>query len=201
MKKLAANVRKEHKLTTSRVLPSDLKIILKAEGVSEIVLFPGFKNLRGMYYFEGKLPIVAVKKDLPRDPYAFTLGHELKHHLVDQHLLSKDFDSMVCTTKNQEEMIEIGAEVFSAELLYPEELFLHDIFAQGVGSSGCKPEDLVYLKKATDTTLSYSGLAKRATLLRLVTPGSLDNIPWKKLEEEIFGEPIYKQWANRKKAR
>ncbi|XDD52212.1 ImmA/IrrE family metallo-endopeptidase [Leptospira sp. WS92.C1] len=194
LKKLAIKVRKDHNLASSRILPSDLKQVLKAEGVSEIVLFHDFKNLRGAYLLEDGLPIVVVKKNLPRDPYAFTLGHELKHHLVDQ-----EYGSLVCTNKNISEAIEIGAEVFSAEFLYPEEMFIKDLLSQGIGHDGCSPENIVNLKKETDTTLSYAGLAKRAVFLKLAKPGTFDNVSWKKLEEELFGVPVYKTWTNRRK--
>jgi hypothetical protein len=57
---------------------------------------------------------------------------------------------------------------------------------------------IVHLKHDTRTTLSYTGLAKRATFLGLAPAGSLDNVRWKKLEEEIFGEPFYKQLLRRR---
>lgn len=187
LKKLARDVRDEYSLTSARVMPSEIKMILKSKGVKEIVLFHDFKNLRGAYMIEDGLPIVVVKKWLPPDPYAFTLGHELKHHLVDQ-----KFGSLVCTNKNISEEIEIGAEIFSAELLYPEQLFLYDI-QKRIGSRECTPEDIVHLKRETGTTLSYAGLTKRVLFLKLGKEKNFEKIPWKALEERIFGIPFYKR--------
>jgi hypothetical protein len=52
---------------------------------------------------------------------------------------------------------------------------------------------LVRLKRETQTTLSYTGLAKRAEFLNFAPAGSLARVAWKKLEEQLYGEPFYKQ--------
>ncbi len=54
-------------------------------------------------------------------------------------------------------------------------------------------EDLVHLKRETRTTLSYTGLAKRAEFLGFSLQGVLANVRWKKLEEDIYGPPLYKR--------
>ena len=129
-----------------------------------------------------------LAKGLPDDPMVFTMAHELKHHLVDSAL-----PIACCSERNINEHIEIGAEVFTSELIFPEQDFLNAIAAMGVRPGSCTAETIVRLKHDSQTTLSYTGLAKRASFHRLSPAGSFDGIKWKKLEEKIFGEPLYKK--------
>jgi hypothetical protein len=100
--------------------------------------------------------------------------------------------------RNVNEHIEIGAEVFAAEFIFPEQDFLDALAAVGVTFGACSPEAIVRLKRSTRTTLSYAGLAKRAVFFGLARVGSLDGIQWKRLEETIFGEPLYKKLLRRR---
>jgi Zn-dependent peptidase ImmA (M78 family) len=145
------------------------------------------RGLRGAYFNDELGPTVMLAKDLPSDPLIFTMAHELKHHLVDRHL-SISF----CDRTNESEQIEIGAEIFAAELIYPEDDFVKDYKQLNV--KGCTPEILVRLKQSNQTTLSYAGLAKRAEFLGFAPAGSLQKYRgWKKLEEQLFGVPLYKR--------
>jgi Zn-dependent peptidase ImmA (M78 family) len=125
----------------------------------------------------------------------FTMGHELKHHLAD-----RAAGLTYCDASNENEPIEIGAEVFAAELIFPEQDFIDRLDRMGVVKGGCKAEALVRLKRETRTTLSYAGLAKRAEFFSYAKPGSLAKVPWKKLEEQLFGEPLYKQLLRKRNA-
>lgn len=187
LKQLARDVRTKHKLNVNRVLPLDLKRILKKEGVEYIDLRENFPSkIRGMYFNDETDISIVVRKGLPRDPYAFTLAHELKHHLVDS-----GEKEIYCTDNNLSEAIEIGAEIFAAEFLFPENEFIRLLSEKGIKIGSCKPEDIVKLKFETDTTLSHTGLAKRAEFLKYALPGSLSNVKWKKLKEDIYGKPDY----------
>lgn len=138
-----------------------------------------------------------LAKSLPDDPLIFTMGHELKHFLTDRKL-----PSTYCHTKNVSEPIEIGAEVFAAELIFPECDFISYMERCGVQKGDCTPEVLVRLKHETRTTLSYQGLVKRASFLQFAEPGVLDRVQFAKLEEEMFGTPIYKEdWFKMRRAR
>jgi hypothetical protein len=55
------------------------------------------------------------------------------------------------------------------------------------------------LKRETQTTLSYAGLAKRAEFLGFAPQKSLGKIAWKTLGETIYGVPFYKQRIARNK--
>lgn len=193
MKELARATREGYGLTTPRVQKSHLRKIYKAEGI-RIDLWPHrLRDVRGAYFNDELGPSVMLDKKLPEDPMVFTMAHELKHHLVDRNL-----PVAYCSNRNMSEHIEIGAEIFAAELIYPEGDFVAAMAAKGIGPGRCTPEDLVHLKRETRTTLSYTGLAKRATFLGFAASGSLDGTKWKKLEEEIYGVPVYKRIPRRR---
>jgi len=195
MRVLALETRAKYALTTARVLKSDMRRIYKDQGI-HIDLWPyRLKKLRGAYFNDETGPSVMLAKGLPDDPMIFTMGHELKHHLVDR-------DSIValCDPSNQKAEIEIGAEIFAAELIYPESMFHEDLSRLGASSGSCRPEQIVALKRETQTTLSYQGLAKRAEFLGYSEPGSLKKVAWKKLEESLYGVPLYKRLIDQKLA-
>jgi Zn-dependent peptidase ImmA (M78 family) len=186
MKGLARDVRAQYGFSTPRVLLSDMRRIYKDQGI-RIDLWPyRFKQLRGAYFDDEYGPCVMLDSTLPEEPRIFTMGHELKHHLDDR---GKGFS--FCSTENEQEPIEIGAEVFSAELIFPEQDFRDHLDQMGVGQGECTEETIVRIKRETRTTLSHTGLAKRATYLGFAS-GSFEKVAWKKLEEKIYGPPIYK---------
>lgn len=185
MKALAREVRARNQLAGPRVSRSDLRRVYKACGIT-LDLRSGFKNLRGAYFNDECGPTVVIDKGLPEDPRVFTMGHELKHHLAD-----RERPGFRCDMANVgTDPIEIGAEVFAAELLFPEADFSALLAQMGVTSGSCMPEHLVRLKHETRTTLSYQGLAKRAEFMGLANPGTFDRIQFKKLEEQMFGKPF-----------
>lgn len=196
LKKLARETRAEYGLTSPRVLRSDLRRIYRDQGIRIDLWDQKFTKLRGAYFNDDLGPTVMLCKGLPEDPMVFTMGHELKHHLSDSEL-----SLSYCDSSNQSEPIEIGAEVFAAELIYPEEEFADDLQAMGVSMGRSTPESIVRLKHHTRTTLSYAGLVKRAEFLGFASDGALQGVKWKKLEESIFGPPLYKQILARRGAR
>lgn len=194
MKELARSMRAKYNLTTSRVQKSHLRAIYRDQGI-HIDLWPHrLREVRGAYFNDEFGPNVMLIKGLPEDPMVFTMAHELKHHLVDREL-----PLACCSDRNANQHIEIGAEIFAAEFIFPEQDFLDALAAKGITTAMCSAEAIVHLKHDTRTTLSYAGLAKRAIFLGLAPPGSLENVHWKKLEESIYGEPFYKQLLRRRK--
>jgi Zn-dependent peptidase ImmA (M78 family) len=196
LKQLARETRVEYGLASPRVLRSDLRRIYRDQGIRIDLWDHKFKKLRGAYFNDELGPMVMLYKNLPEDPMVFTMAHELKHHLTDSNLALS-----YCDSSNQAEQIEIGAEVFAAELIYPEGQFAADLQAMGTGIGSCTPESIVRLKRETRTTLSYAGLVKRAEFLGLASSGALQGIKWKKLEESIYGPPVYKRILARRAAR
>jgi Zn-dependent peptidase ImmA (M78 family) len=194
MKSLARETRRKYGLMSPRVLRSDLRRIYRAERI-EIDLWPHkLRRLRGAYFNDEYGATVMLAKGLPEDPMVFTMGHELKHHLVDA-----GSSLSYCDPSNESSMVEIGAEVFAAELIYPEDDFRRDAQAIGIGIAKCAPEDLVRLKHETRTTLSYTGLAKRAVFLGFGNAEQFVGVRWKKLEEETYGVPLYKLIRSRRR--
>lgn len=195
MKALARQTRTKYGLSSARVLKSDLRRIYKDNGI-RIDLWPRkFKQLRGAYFDDDIGPTVVIVGGLPVDPTVFTMAHELKHHLADRGL-----GLTYCASGNESEPIEIGAEVFAAELIFPEADFASQLTSMGIGAGMCGPEALVQLKHETGTTLSYAGLAKRAEFLGFAARGSLSHVKWRAVEESIYGKPIYKLLAARRRA-
>jgi Zn-dependent peptidase ImmA (M78 family) len=188
MKLLAREVRSEFGLLTPQVRKSDLRRIYTKHSI-KIDLWPhGFKKVRGAYFNDEDGVTVMLDRSLPEDPMIFTMAHELKHHLVDREL-----SLSYCGANNETEPIEIGAEVFAAELIFPEQDFITYLSSIGVVPGACKSENLVRLKHETKTTLSYQGLVKRAEFLGFAAKGAFRGVRFQKLEEQIYGLPIYKR--------
>lgn len=200
MKELAREVRAEFGLDTPRVLRSHIRNIYREYDI-KIDLWPAyegqsckFRNLRGAYFNDVLGATVIINRQLPQDPRIFTMAHELKHHLVDSNRAVS-----YCGQDNVGAPIEIAAEIFAAELIYPENDFADRLIQMGVGYGKCNPEDLVRLKCETKTTLSYAGLEKRAIFMGFAVKGAFNGIQWKKLEEKIYGKPFYKRLGRKRR--
>lgn len=193
LKELAHEVRADYGLETPRVLISDLRRIFHDKDV-KVELAPGrtypgsFKSVRGAYFCDDLGFTVLINKKLPTEPRIFTMAHELKHHLVDQGL-----GVLYCDASNEKEEIEIGAEIFAAELIFPDDDVAEALSGLGVKQGMCKAEDLVRLKRESATTMSYAALVKKATWLDFAEPGAFRGVKFKKLEETMFGPPLYRQ--------
>jgi hypothetical protein len=186
----AQQVRSEHDITGPCLKLRQMRTLYKAHGIQLVYSKVKLKILRGAYINDEDGPMVMVDKWLPDDPKLFTLGHELKHHLL---------DNGACSTVDLgSDTREIAAEVFAAELLLPEALFIEELANRGITRGGQPSlEDvklgILNLKHDTGTTLSYKGLAKRAERLGYADQGTLINLHWKKLEIAQFGVPFYQQ--------
>jgi len=149
------------------------------------------KTIRGAYrHIEGE-PTVMIDRNKPPEQRVFTMAHELKHHLVDFDRV-KD-GSSACAITPENDYIEKGAEIFAAELIFPENDFRNHMTINGIGVGQCTPEIIVRLKYDTGATLSHASLAKRAEFLGYSQPGSLLGVRWVALRESIYGEPEYKR--------
>ncbi len=180
MRGLALEVRSRNGIEGSDLSMRDMWRIYCEEGIEKLDFRRGFRDLRGAYFNDDCGVTVMLAGGLPDEPTIFTMAHELKHHLVD----SKS-GSILCRTNEQTRRVEVGAEVFAAELIYPEKDFVYDLFRllrgmpQTVG-----PEVLVELKRKTNTTLSYAALAKRTVLLRLADQKTFHAVRWGALQND-----------------
>lgn len=189
LKKLAREQRTVFQLQTSKIGRREFRAIYKHFGI-KLHLWPkpnlsgeSLKHLRGAYLnVDGELHVM-VDRSLPDDPFLFTLAHEIKHHLCDA-----QFAKSFCHDENQNDTIEVGAEIFAAELLYPERDFSRDMDERGIQKGECTQHDLVTLKHETGTSLSYTGLRKRAVNFGYALP-AMPTGGWKRIEVSIYGLP------------
>ena len=152
----------------------DMWRIYRVEGIERLDFWRGFKDVRGAYFNDDCGVTVMLAGGLPDEPTIFTMAHELKHHLVDSQT-----GPVACLAAEQTKRIEVGAEVFASELIYPEKDFVYDLFQLlRRMPRNASPQLLVELKRTTRTTLSYAALAKRAVLLRLADENDFRGVPW-----------------------
>jgi len=185
LKQLARQVRAEFGLQSPRVVESDLRRIYEKNGIVIDDWPYRLRNLRGAFICDHLGTTVMLASGLPQDPKVFTMAHELKHFYRDRHL-----GVSYCDQSNLGKTLEIGAEIFAAELLFPDKDFMAQMRLFRVGVDECLPKTLVRLKQKTRTTLSYAGLAIKAERLGYAPPRSLTTIKtWRKFEE-IYGESV-----------
>jgi len=185
LKALARQVRAENGLTSPRVLPGDL---MRIYAKYEIVLdqWPyRFRNLRGAFINDDLGMTIMIAKGLPQDPMVFTMAHELKHFFRD-----RDLGISYCDQSNLNKALEIGAEIFAAEMLFPDRDFIAQMKMMGVRTNQCLPKTLISLKRKTGTTLSYAGLAIKAERLGFAPAHSVTTIKtWRRLEA-LYSPPV-----------
>lgn len=193
LKLLARQVRAENGLSSPRVLPSDLKRIYAKHGI-EVDEWPyRFRNLRGAFINDHLGTTVMLAKGLPQDPMVFTMAHELKHFFRD-----RDLGISYCDQSNLNKSLEIGAEIFAAELIFPDRDFVSHMTRMGIRGNLCLPKNLIQLKRQTGTTLSYAGLAIKAERLGFAPSYSLTTIKtWRKLEA-LHSPPVAKRSGRRR---
>jgi Zn-dependent peptidase ImmA (M78 family) len=185
LKLLAREVRAENGISSPRVLARDMMRIYARNGITVDEWPYRFKHLRGAFINDHLGPTVMVAKGLPQDPMVFTMAHELKHFFRD-----RDLGISYCDQSNLNKSIEIGAEIFAAELLFPDRDFVALLRNMGVRSNQCLPKTLIQLKRQTGTTLSYAGLAIKAEWLGFAPAHSLTTIKtWRRLEA-LYAEPL-----------
>ena len=188
LKALARQVRAENGLTSPRVLPSDLMRIYNKHGIVLDQWPYRFKHLRGAFIHADLGTTIMVAKGLPQDPMVFTMAHELKHFFRD-----RDLGISYCDVSNLNKSLEIGAEIFAAELLFPDRDFTAEMRMMGVRTNQCLPKTLIRLKRKTGTTLSYAGLAIKAERLGYAPAHSVTTIKtWRRLEA-LYSPPVQKR--------
>jgi Zn-dependent peptidase ImmA (M78 family) len=197
---LALAKRTEHEVETASLNILVMQKIYKKEGITLDRRKLRSNRIRAAYYCEDGECSVLLKANLPLEPKLFALAHELKHHYLDQDQMQEG--RIQCGNYNAQEVIEIGGEVFAAEFIYPE-LEMKQLIAQmDITSLSCTKEKVVEFKRACPAHISYTFIIKRFERFGLFPRGAYEKIQFKKLEEELFGLPIYKQeWFKRNRAR
>jgi len=147
------------------------------------------RNLRAAYYNDKDGCDVLLNSKLPREARIFSLCHELKHHFCDRNLLSSTIPCLMAY--GQEPEIEIAAEVFASEFIWPESNFKISAEAFGFKPSACSAEAIVYFKRATKMPVSYAFIRKSLERLGFIPKGKFADMKFKNLEYSIFGTPFY----------
>ncbi len=200
MKDLAKAKREEFGIVTAEINIPLIQKIYKSEGVKIDRRKSLSRKIRAAYFCDGSDCSVLLNSSLPREPKLFSLVHELKHHFVDRDLIENG--EVQCGDYNENEIIEKGAEVFAAEFIFPESEMRELISSMGISRKNCEAKSIVDIKRKKVAPVSYMFIKKRFEFLGLIQPGVFDDVKFEKLEEDIYGKPIYKQpWfqAKRKK--
>jgi Zn-dependent peptidase ImmA (M78 family) len=199
LKLLARQLRDQHAITTKGLNLTAVTKIYKAQGIT-IDRWDVSPRIRAVYMCDENDPSVLINKRLPKEPRLFAMVHELKHHFRDRAILERG--QIPCGDYNANRNIEVGAEVFAAEFIFPEAEFM-DV-AKQLSLFSKKPitaEDVVRLKRTADAPVSYRFLQKRLEFFDLVPPGRFAKVKFTVLEEQMFGTPIYKQeWFRQRRA-
>ena len=188
LKSLAREKRALHGVITTSFGLSDVRQIYRAERI-KLDYWPLPRKIKALYMCADGDCSVAVQRSLPNEPKLFALVHELKHHYCDREMLGTGV--IHCGDYNANELIEIGAEVFAAEFIYPVAEFTQDLSATGIAS--WTAEDVVRFKRGCKAKVSYTFLCKRLERLGRIAPGQLAGVQFQKLEEKMFGIPIYRR--------
>jgi Zn-dependent peptidase ImmA (M78 family) len=190
LKAMARASRLHHCVKTKSFGLTEARKIYKIEGI-RIDYWPLPYKIKALYMCADGDYSVAIQRSLPDEPKLFALIHELKHHYCDRAALGEGV--IHCGDYNVDQHIEIGAEVFAAEFIYPEQEFVDDIAPLRL--MAWQAEDIVRLKRSCGVKVSYRYLCKRLERLALIDRGRFDQVQFKKLEDSMFGIPFYRRRA------
>jgi Zn-dependent peptidase ImmA (M78 family) len=200
VRRLAHEKRGLHKVETAALDIPFIQRIYKAEGITIDRRPLKGNRLRAAYFCDDGDCSVLLKASLPREPKIFSLIHELKHHYLDREIIQNG--EIKCGDYNANELIEKSAEVFAAEFIYPEAEMRALIADLSIGPTGFTPETIVHFKKNCPAPVSYTFLVKRFVRFGFCERGEYAKVKFQKLEEELYGTPIYKEpWFKRYRER
>jgi len=198
-RELARSKRVEFGIRTNEINIPLLKKICKKEGIKIDMAQKIGSTIRAAYFFDEDGCSILLRKDMPREPKLFALAHELKHHFLDRELIADG--KMQCGDYNANKDIEIAAEIFAAEFLFPEAEMRPFVDAMGIKAGACTPENIVAIKRGSPVPISYVFIKKRLTWFGIIEKDQFAEIQFQKLEDQLH-PPFYKQeWFKRARAR
>ena len=196
---LARQKRLEFGIQTEKINIPLLKKICKKENVKVDLVEKIGTRIRAAYFFDEDGASILLKKDLPREPKMFALAHELKHHFLDREDIADG--KMRCGDYNENKTIEIAAEEFAAEFLYPILEMQRLVNSINIRTGSCTPKQIVEVKRRSPVAVSYTFVRKRLERFGIITKEQFADIQFQKLEEQLY-PPLYKQdWFKRVRAR
>jgi Zn-dependent peptidase ImmA (M78 family) len=187
MKLLAQEKRVEFNVGSNKIGLKFIREIYKKEGI--IIDYRDIKSprIKAIYFCDDE-PSVGIKRSLPNEPKIFSLIHELKHHFVDkENILNCDF---VCGDYNENKKVEIGAEVFAAEFIFPELEMQQSLADFGITKGTITHKKVVEYKMNCGVPISYKFIEKRLERFRIIEKGSYSKVQFQKLENELFPNPF-----------
>jgi Zn-dependent peptidase ImmA (M78 family) len=188
---LAQEKRAEYAIQTHALDLNVIRAIYRAEQITiDQRPLKGYR-IKAAYYCENGDCSVLVNSKLPREPKLFALTHELKHHYLDRKSIADG--QIQCGDYNAHEVIEKGAEVFAAAFIYPEAEMRELVGKMGITNQNCGPEAVVQLKRESNACVSYTFIVKRLEWFGLCARGAFNKVQFTKVEERLFGVPIYKR--------
>ncbi|HEV8111576.1 MAG TPA: ImmA/IrrE family metallo-endopeptidase [Planctomycetota bacterium] len=190
MKVLAHATRTKHNVVTGAFGLREMRRVYKLEGI-QLDLWPHkMRTIRAAYFLEDGQPSVLLKKSMkPVEPRLFALAHELKHHLVDQDLARSQ--RLECAADfSSGSPIEIGAEIFAAEFIFPEDEFV-DWLDRELGKGACGADEIVRLKRQSPAKVSYAFIVKRLEWLGRIQRGAFKGFKFQNHEHRLYGVPFY----------
>lgn len=198
MRRIAQDKRATHDIRTDTLNLLTIKKVYREE-VIKIDLWTTSRRIRAAYFADDDGCSVLVNRTLPREPRLFAMVHELKHHYVDRQSIENG--QMKCGDYNANEAVEIGAEVFAGEFIYPESEMRELLRQLGISRATCSPERICEFKHACPACVSYAFVLKRLKWFGICDPEQYKRVQFRKLEEQLY-PPIYKQdWFKRQRAR
>ena len=177
MKQIARQVREHYRVAPRPIGIEELGKIYRAQRIRLTFWSGKVRSLRGAYFNDELGVDVMVMKELSEDALAFTMAHELKHHFVDS-----DLKPSAERILHQLNPVEIGADLFAGELLYPEKDFEADLRRLQEKTRACPVGVLLLLKERTRTTLPYRVFRERAVSMGLASAGEFRTSSWRRLE-------------------
>jgi Zn-dependent peptidase ImmA (M78 family) len=188
---LAQTKRYEHAVVTASLNLLVMARIYKKEGIAIDRRKLKGNRIKAAYYCDDGECSVLLNTTPPREPRLFALAHELKHHYLDREKIMNG--QIECGDYNANEVIEKGAEVFAAEFIYPELEMRQLVGQMGITSRSCTAQTIVEFKRACPACISYTFIVKRFVRFRLCQRETFSKVQFTKIEEEIYGLPIYKR--------
>jgi len=201
MKNIARKLRTKHNIKTSTLGLAILRNVCKSEGITKIDYWKHkLRKVRAAYIAIDNESCILLNANIkPVEPRLFSLAHELKHHICDREVAQNNpiccIPGDLIASKTE---IEVGAEVFAAEFIFPEKecrSWMEDYLE----ARSCTKEDVVHLKHSCSAKVSYTFLVKRLEWFNIIKRGAFAGIKFKKLEESMYGIPFYRlRYAGRK---
>lgn len=200
MRRRAREVRSQYAIRTESLGLREILAIYRDQRIQLDRWKPRLRKVRAAYFVVDEESSVLLNAAIiPVEPKLFALAHELKHHLIDRE--AAKLRPLGCQTDfASKDPVEIGAEIFAAEFIFPQDNFAAWLEEFGV-SGHCSPADVVRVKRGCPAKVSYQFIVKRLEWLGHVDRGEYSKTQWVKLEESIYGQPLYKRIQARRRAR